>query len=122
MPIALWMWIACNGKPDSNPLTGGDACSALTSGTWTFSGEAWGMGDLTMDGDVTMDAAACTFTLDAWTMAMDDLPNGGAVDGDEVQLDGKNSYWRSCSGTAVDAGHVSGTCADDGTDFEMVLN
>jgi hypothetical protein len=41
------------------------------------------------------------------------------VDGDQVQLDGANSYWRSCVGTAADETHVSGTCTDDGAAFEM---
>ena len=53
---------------------------------------------------------------------MNDLPNGGAVDGDAVQLDGKNSYWRSCVGTATDAGAVAGSCSDDDADFEMVVH
>jgi hypothetical protein len=80
------------------------------------------MGDLTMDGDVTMAAETCTFTLDEWSMAMNDLPNGGAVDGDTVQLDGKNSYWRSCVGTATEVGAVAGSCLDDDADFEMVVH
>jgi hypothetical protein len=117
--LALLLSACAAGGADTEPLTGGDTCTALTSGTWTFSGAAWGMGDTTMEGDVTLDAAACSFTLDHWTMAMDDLPSGGVLDGDAVQLDGLNSYWRSCTGTAADADTVSGTCSDDGADWTM---
>jgi hypothetical protein len=75
------------------------------------------MGDNPMDGDVTMNAEDCTFTLGNWDMVMDDLPSGGAVDGDQVQLDGLNSYWRSCTGTATDEANAAGTCSDDGAEW-----
>jgi hypothetical protein len=104
---------------DSSALAGGYTCTALTTGTWTFTGAAWGMGDNSMDGNVTMDIDACTFTLGNWDMQMDDLPSGGVLDGDAVQLDGLNSYWRSCTGTATGASTVSGTCSDDGADWAM---
>lgn len=120
--LCLSIFAACSGGgSDSGTLAGGDTCVALMSGTWTFTGEAWGMGDHPMDGDVTMDADACVFTLDNWDMQMDDLPTGGAVDGDQVQLDGANSYWRSCTGTAADDRNVSGNCADDGAAFAMAM-
>ena len=117
---ALGLLAACAGSSDSTPLEGGDSCTALISGTWTFSGDAWGMGDDTMDGDITLDADACSFTIDNWSMAMDDLPTGGVLDGDAVQFDGANSYWQSCTGTATDESHASGTCSDDGADWMMV--
>ncbi len=110
---------ACSGAGDSSPLAGGDACTELADGTWTFSGAAFGMGDETMTGVVTVDVAACVVTIADWSMAMDDLPNGGVVDGDAVQLDGLNSFWRSCTGTAPDATHASGVCTDDGTAWAM---
>ncbi len=112
--------VAC-GVPasDSEPLVGGDTCVALTSGPWTFSGEAFGMGDATMGGDVTFDAEACTFTISNWSMTMDDLPTGGALDGDSVQLDGLSSRWRTCTGTAPDEDNASGTCSEDNTAWAM---
>lgn len=110
----------CAGSTkDSAPLAGGDDCLVLLSGTWTVTGAAWGMGDNPMDGELSMEAEICTFTLGAWDMTMDDLPSGGVVDGDQVQLDGLNSYWRSCTGTAVSESYVSGTCDDDGAAFAM---
>lgn len=111
---------ACAGAPDSAPLEGGDTCTVLTSGTWTFSGDAWGMGDETMDGDLTLDAEACTFTLDNWSMSMNNLPTGGALDGDAVQFDGLTSKWRTCTGTATDESNASGTCSEDDTDWAIV--
>ena len=119
-PLALLLW-ACSagGGADSVPLTGGETCTELTSGAWTVTGAAWGMGDNPMDGDVTMDAGACTFAFSNWDMAMDDLPTGGAVDGEVVQLDGLTSYWRSCTGTATDSNNASGTCSDDGAEWVM---
>lgn len=121
LPVALFL-AACNtgGGGDSSPLQGGDTCTALTSGSWTFSGAAFGMGDNTMTGEVTLDATACTFTLGSWSMSMDDLPTGGALDVDAVQLDGLTSKWQSCTGTATDENTASGTCADDGSDWMMV--
>ncbi|MFZ5479276.1 MAG: hypothetical protein ACOZNI_21100 [Myxococcota bacterium] len=117
----LALLAACpGGTADSEPLKGGETCTALTTGTWTFTGPAWGMGDNPMDGDVAMDAESCTFTLGEWDMVMDDLPAGGAVDGDQVTLDGLNSYWRSCLGTATET-TVSGVCEDDGLAFEMAF-
>lgn len=111
---------ACDGaKGDTGALTGGQTCTALATGTWTMTGPAWGMGDNPMDGELTMDAERCTFTLGAWDMVMDDLPTGGAVDGDQVRLDGLTSYWRSCVGTASDTDNVSGVCSDDDAAFEM---
>jgi hypothetical protein len=123
VPLFALCLAACGPSAgDFVPLEGGDTCTALASGTWTFTGAAWAMAGGTMDGDVTMDADACTFTLDEWDMAMDDLPLGGAVDGDTVQLDGLDSYWRSCTGTAADENSVAGTCADDGAEWTMVLS
>lgn len=120
-PVLLALLLsACAGKGDDTAaLVGGDTCTVLTSGTWTFSGTAFGMGDATMEGDVTLDAAACSFTLGNWSMAMDDLPSGGVLDGEAVQLDGLNSYWRSCTGTARSVDAASGTCSDDGGDWAM---
>lgn len=113
--------VSCTAAPpDSEAVKGGDSCTALTSGRWTVTGAAWGMGDNPMDGDVTMDATACTFTFANWDMQMDDLPSGGALDGGAVTLDGLNSYWRSCTGTATDENNASGTCSDDGRDWMMV--
>lgn len=115
--------LACSATTgaDSTPVQGGDTCTVLTDGTWTLGGAAWGMGDQTMTGTVTMDTASCTFTLDGYDMQMDDLPTGGGVDGDQVQLDGLTSYWRSCVGTATDGNDVAGTCSDDGSAFAMVV-
>lgn len=104
-------------EDDTSSPKGGDTCTALTSGTWTFTGAAWKMGDNPMDGDITMDVDACTFTIDNWDMQMDDLPTGGVLDGDQVQLDGLNSYWQRCTGTASDETHMAGICADDGADW-----
>lgn len=120
LPLAVLAACASGDAEDSTPLEGGDTCTALTSGTWTVTGAAWGMGDNPMDGDVTMDSSACTFTFSNWDMAMDDLPSGGAVDGDAVTLDGLNSRWQGCTGTAADENTASGTCADDGSDWVMV--
>ena len=111
---------ACSsGTVDSSALAGGDTCTALTSDTWTVTGAAWGMGDIPMDGKVTMDAEACSFSFSGWDMQMDDLPTGGVLDGDSVQLDGLNSYWQSCTGTATDSNNAGGTCADDGDEWAM---
>ena len=107
---------------DSTPLVGGDTCTALTSGTWTVTGAAWGMGDNPMDGTVTMDSDACTFVFSEWDMQMDDLPSGGALDADAVVLDGLNSYWSRCTGSATDENTVGGTCEDDGDDWAMVFS
>ena len=120
LPIFL---LGCAGAgADSAPILGGDTCTAPTVGTWTFSGAAFGMGEETMDGDLALDSETCTFTLENWSMAMDDLPSGGALDGDAVQLDGLNSFWRTCVGTASDENTVSGTCSDDGSDWRMVVS
>lgn len=118
-PLLLLLSSACAGTDTPEPLVGGDTCIALTAGTWTFAGPAWGMGEYTMQGDLTLDATACTFTLTAWDMAMDDLPSGGAVDDVAVQFDGLNSYWRSCTGTATDQNHADGLCADDGAAWSI---
>ncbi len=121
VPLALFLAACQTGSgEDSAPLEGGDTCTALTSGTWTFTGAAWGMGDNPMDGNVTMDTEGCTFTLGEWDMAMDDLPSGGAVDADAVQFDGLTSYWQTCTGTATDENTASGTCSDDGAEWMMV--
>lgn len=121
VPLALFL-AACATKSgeDTSPLTGGDTCTMLTDGSWTFSGAAFGMGDNTMTGDVTLDATACKFTLGNWDMQMDDLPSGGALDADAVTLDGLTSKWQSCTGTATDENTASGTCSEDGTDWMMV--
>jgi hypothetical protein len=111
---------ACNGGKDSDPLTGGDDCTALETDVYVFAGPAWGMGKKTMDGTLTMDVDSCAFTFEEWSMMMDDLPSGGVVDGDQVQLDGLNSYWRSCTGTASDEQTIEGTCADDGAAFSII--
>ena len=110
---------APSASPDSGSLSGGETCTALSAGTWTFSGDAFGMGDNTMTGDVTLDASACTFTFDNWDMQMDDLPSGGVLDGDAATLDGLNSRWRTCTGTATDESNAAGTCATDGTEWAM---
>jgi hypothetical protein len=116
----LLLLAACETPGDTGAPVAGDSCTALTSGRWTVTGPAWGMADNPMDGDVTMDAESCTFAFSNWDMQMDDLPSGGVLDGDAVQLDGLTDYWRSCTGTAADEGNVSGTCAEDGADFQMV--
>ena len=116
--LAGWL-VACHSPEAPEPLVGGDTCVALVDGPWTLGGPAWGMGDLTMLGTVTMDTAECSFRLDDYDMAMNDLPSGGVVDEDRVQLDGLTSYWRTCVGTADEEAHVSGTCSEDGSAFEM---
>lgn len=105
------------GADDSSAVKGGDSCPILGSGIWDFSGSAFGMGDATMTGEVTWNG--CTFTVADWSMAMDDLPSGGALNEDAVQLDGLNSYWRRCTGTLAESGYIAGTCSDDGADWKM---
>jgi hypothetical protein len=115
--------LACAGAPAADSaLRGGDSCTELVSGTWTFSGAAFGMGDETMDALLTFDADACAFTITEWSMAMDDLPNGGVIDGDAVQLDGLNYDWRTCSGVAQDAQSASGTCSNDGDPWAIAVS
>lgn len=125
---ALWLsplavLLACAGAPaDDSALQGGDSCTQLVSGTWSFSGVAFGMGSEAMDALVTFDADACAFTITDWSMAMDDLPNGGVVDVDAVQLDGLNYDWRTCTGLAIDTQGASGTCANDGDPWVMAVS
>ncbi len=119
----LCFLLACTGAPaGDSALQGGDSCTELVSGTWTFSGAAFGMGDETMDALLTFDADACAFTITEWSMAMDDLPNGGVIDGDAVQLDGLNYDWRTCTGVAQDAQSASGTCANDGDPWAIAVS
>jgi hypothetical protein len=122
LPVLALAACSAGGADDSVPLKGGDTCVALVSGTWTFAGAAFAMGSSTMTGEVHVDAAACTFTLDSWDMQMDDLPSGGVLDGDTVTLDGLTSYWRSCTGTATDDRNVSGSCSDDDSAWSMVAS
>lgn len=105
---------------EPEPLEGGETCTVLTSGSWLAVGAALGMpeGSGDMFVDLTMDEAACTFTLDNWSMAMGDLPTAGALDGADVILDGLTSGWRECTGTAADEVTFSGACAN-GDDFEF---
>ncbi len=117
--LSLWM-VAC-APEEADALAGGDSCTVLTDGVWTLSGAAWGMGDATMTGAITMDADACSFTLNAYDMAMDDLPTGGVVNDSKVTLDGPNTDWRSCQGTASNVNTVSGECPDHGGTFSMVV-
>ena len=121
-PLLLTFGVTGCAVATDSPLVGGETCTALTSGTWTVTGAAFGMGDDNpMDGDVTMDDEACAFAFSDWSMQMDDLPSGGVVDGDAVQLDGLTSKWRTCTGTATDTASASGTCEEDGTAWIMVL-
>jgi hypothetical protein len=78
------------------------------------------MGDESMDGELTLDAESCTFTLHDWSMAMDDLPTGGALDGDALQFDGLTSRWRTCTGTTADEYTASGTCSEDDSAWAIV--
>lgn len=118
--LVLTILAGCTGGTDSaDVLHGGDTCTVLVDGEWTMTGAAFGMGDEAMTATVTFDADACSFQLSAWSMAMDDLPSGGVLDGDAVQLDGLNSRWRSCTGTASDTMNASGTCSDDGAAWQM---
>lgn len=125
LPIFLAIpLVGCSGggSDSDSSLVGGDTCTELTSGTWTTTGAAFGMGDDNpMDGDLTMNVDECSFAFDNWSMEMDDLPSGGVIDGDAVQLDGLTSKWRTCTGTATDATTASGTCDEDGTAWEIVL-
>lgn len=117
MPIVLLAVLAActpEGGDSSGTPVGGDTCTALVSGEWAASGDALGM---PMTTTLSMDVDACTFAFSAWNMTMDDLPSGGVLDGDAVQLDGLNHYWRSCTATVDTAGAFAGTCADDGLDF-----
>lgn len=123
--LTLLLALACyptSPADSADSPTGGDTCTALTIGTWTVTGAAWNMGDNPMDATLTFDEAACTFTLSEWTMQMDDLPDGGVVDDTTVTLRGPTSGWGTCVGEAASAGEVSGTCSDDGDDFQMVLS
>ncbi|MEQ1567040.1 MAG: hypothetical protein ABMA64_15485 [Myxococcota bacterium] len=87
-----------------------DTCVALQTGVWVADGPAFGMA---MTGTLTMDAAACTFTLGDWDMMMDS-PSGGSVSGDQVSFEGSPD-WATCLGTADAAGtSVTGSC-DFGT-------
>jgi hypothetical protein len=72
-----------------------------------------------MAADLAMDAEACAFSFSNFDMAMDDLPSGGVLDDDAVQLDGLTSYWRTCAGTADSSVHASGTCAEDGAAWDL---
>lgn len=119
LAFPLTLLVACGGPETPAPLVGGDTCTALVDGVWDLTGPAWGMGDQAMTGTVTMNVTDCTFTLDRFDMSMDDLPTGGVVDGDQVQLDGLTSKWRTCSGTAADERTVDGTCTEDGSTFSM---
>ncbi|MES2642460.1 MAG: hypothetical protein V4850_23455 [Myxococcota bacterium] len=117
--LVLFLLSACTPeKPEA--LEGGDTCTALTSGSWLGVGAALGMpeGSGDMFVELTMDEVSCTFTLDSWSMAMGDLPTGGALDGDALTLDGLTSGWRECTGTASASTAFSGTC-DNGDGFEF---
>lgn len=120
LTLVLTILAGCTGGTDSaDVLHGGDTCTVLVDGAWTMTGAAFGMGDEAMTATVTVDADACSFQLSGWSMAMDDLPSGGVLDGDAVQLDGLNSRWRTCTGTASDTMNASGTCSDDGAAWQM---
>lgn len=94
---------------------GDPECTALVDGEWTMDGAAFGM---EMIGVVTMDAAACSFTLGEWNMQMGSLPTGGTVRGDAVEFDG-DEFWQKCSGTvSADGASITGAC-DDGSDLTM---
>jgi hypothetical protein len=95
---------------DTEPT--GPQCTALTSGEWSGGGSALGM---TMGVTLTMDEAACTFTLTDWSMVMGDLPDQGSIDGDAVTM-GSSSYWSGCTATVSSATQFSGAC-DDGASF-----
>lgn len=115
--------VGCTGTGDSSSdtsLHGGDTCTVLTTGNWTLTGAAFRMGDNPMTADLTFDEDVCSFTFSQWSMSMDDLPSGGVIDGDAVQLDGLASRWRTCTGPATDENTASGTCSDDGSDWMMV--
>lgn len=109
---------------DSEPLTGGETCTALVSGTWYGAGDAFGMpaGSTEMTVELTMDSDSCSFSLTGWSMEMGPLADEGALDGDQVQLAGPTSYFDSCTGTAADDRSVSGTCSDDGDAFELFMD
>lgn len=95
---------------------GGGDCTALADGSWTFDGAAGG--GMEMTGDVTMDADACTFTIDNWSMEMTNLPSGGSIEGDQLTLDGAEIP-DGCVGTVnADGTGVTGACAD-GSAFSM---
>lgn len=123
--MLLLLALACypvTPEDTSDDPVAGDTCTVLTTGRWTVTGAAWNMADNPMDGDLSFNAESCTFTLGNWDMQMDDLPSGGVVDDAAVQLTGANSEWDTCAGTAASETEVSGTCAADGDDFQMVLS
>jgi hypothetical protein len=115
--LALLAACADGPAPDSLPADGG--CPALGAGTWDFAGPAWGTAGGALAGDVTTAADPCAFALTGWSAPISDLPTGGRSNGDLVQLDGLDSYWRSCVGTAADAEHVAGTCTEDDAAWSM---
>lgn len=91
-------------------------CTALADGDWVTDGAAGG--GMEMQGVLTMDAKACTFTLDQWSMDMTNLPSGGSVEVDQVTLIGDNIP-PGCVGTANEDGtDVTGAC-EDGAAFSM---
>jgi hypothetical protein len=71
-----------------------------------------------MTGSVTMDVDKCSFTIGEWNMAMNSLPTGGTIDGDQVSFDG-DEFWQACTGTVSSDGMaVTGAC-QDGSELTM---
>ncbi len=95
-----------------------DDCTTLVDGSWGFNGDNFNgqaRADLIWDG-------SCTFTLQNWTPAQGNYPDGGIVDYDQVTLDGAQAMWATCTGTAEAAGdRVAGNCTQNSTTFGMQL-
>jgi hypothetical protein len=71
-----------------------------------------------MTADLAFDLPTCHFGLSNWSMQMGDLPTGGTVAADQVTMTGSN-YWQSCVGTLVGGNQITGTCSQDGADFQL---
>jgi hypothetical protein len=99
---------------DTDPQAG---CTELATGRYDGGGSCLGM---VMQADLTFDDAACTFTIDNWSMAMGDMPDGGAVSGTDVTLTGPGIYEQGCAGTITADNTFDGTCAD-GCAFEFSM-
>lgn len=122
-PLPFLLATACSGGGETDTSAADTdttpACQTLTDGTWTGSGAAFGMA---MDVTLTLDGAACSFTLTDWDMVMGSLPDGGTIAEDTVTLAGTDAYWSTCVGEATGGTVIDGVCEEDGAAFSFELN